>query len=463
MNTTNRHNHRWAWALLGLLLALAPAALCAGEGGGEGMEGGDGDVVVMTDNTARPPMKVTEDNYIEVVGVLANRPVKTPAWKVKEVQYADRNQMFITGMEFRQKGLHFTSTKAFELALSSLSGSKWAQDYCNYYMAEGLYHAKDWKGRTSAQNNKTYAPPADYYAKCIAANPKSRFLLDAMVKIGICRAQEGKFSEAQSALDAAEKRIRDYRNQVMNIGAEYFAAANEAEAMLNYGKGVLFENQARENKDDSLYSRALSSFKSAQSGATGKYYRLYADAVDSELRVMIAMDDTTGAQERAKSVIESFRKNPEPNLIPMMPAAYMALGLAHYQDAEKNIKKDRLPQAEFSFSEARWNFLHVIVEYFDDKDHVAKANYYAGRCYEALKDAEFAALTKARRHYDAVVNDFGESAFAQLAQERLKELPAGSTDEVDTTPGEKLQDDADTKKEGEGEKKEEAAPAAKTE
>jgi len=62
---------------------------------------------------------------------------------------------------------------------------------------------------------------------------------------------------------------------------------------------------------------------------------------------------------------------------------------------------------EETYAEARWAFLNVIAQYFENEDYVGQAHYLAAFCYDKLKDIEpDDAKTKAIREWQAVVTNF---------------------------------------------------------
>lgn len=444
-----------------LLTGFVSDLRAAEEGGGEP----DLDVIKRVDDLPVPPTNIFKDDYITVEGKKGNIPVKVESWAVKEVFYAQRHPTYVTACDKRDKGNYVTAAKAFRLALESMGDKKWAAEYCNFGIGDAFFQNANFSGYTDRQGFK-YEPPSFYFREVIKANPKSRFLLESSVKLAISLAEEGKFDEAGNAFKDAEATIKKYRDELGKVNPKYREYADKFISMSTFGHARMLEKKAGEDPakfKDYDFGPTISAYRSAQSMAeTAKATEVYSDAVDGELRVMVKMNDYAGAKARANGIIDKYKEKSDSNLLGMLPGAYTVLGLANYNEGVDYIdNKKQVPQAMNAFAEARWNFLHVIVQFFDNDDYVAKAHFFAGMCYKRLKDQEPDGAEKAVRHFTSVVNDYPNSNFAELAKLELEKLggakaPAATAENTKTgevKTGEKKTGEAKTDEKKSGEAK----------
>ncbi|MCZ7647107.1 MAG: hypothetical protein M5U26_17930 [Planctomycetota bacterium] len=416
-------------SLLAFVALVAPHAVYAqGDEGGEEQE--ELDYIKLVGGTSRAT-KITKDDFLHVEGLHKKVPVKEKSYGVEDVLYADRDANYMRAMEYRKQGKFLTAAKYFRISLEEIGAkAKWAKEYCNYYIGDCFFQSGDFVGYKD-KSGYQYQPAAVYYRECLAAKPKSRFALDCYVKLVTCLAEIGKLDEAEQAFKDAEKFIKDYRNETMQVDSRYLDDAKRALALATYGRAKMLERREdrKENVKDRDYTAALSGYKSAQSEATGKFTDIFSDAAEGEMEVLVKMEDYSGAKSRAETFIEKFKEKADTDLIPVLPAAYSAVGRASYAQGLKYETQNQDLQAENAFTEARWNFLHVIVQFFDKDDQVARAHYFAGACYTKMLTKEPDAKGKAIRHWQALVSEYPSSIFVPLAQDGLKNLGAGGAAE----------------------------------
>jgi len=390
----------------------------AGEGEQEEV---DLDMVKRTDDVPVPPMKITKDDYESVEGVKGKQKLPAvPGWVVKEVFYADRDPAYSQAIEKRDAGNFVTALKGFRIALEKMTDKKWASEYCNFGMADALYQDNRFSECYEDREGVRYRKPSEYFREVIKANPKGRFLLEAHVKLAISLAEEGKMEEAQTAFTEADGAIKAYREKMIRVDAKYRDIAEKYRVMAVMGNARMLEKKADGQGDNADYNSALSKNKDAQSASTGKYPEVYADAVDGELRVLTKMKDYVSANMRAQSILDQFKQKPEPELYRMLPGAHAVKGMSSYSQAVEAKEKKQVVQANKLFAEARWEFLHIVVKFFDNDDYLAQAHYFVGMCYAGLKNEESDAMVKAVRHWRSVVEKFPHSRFKLLAEDELK-------------------------------------------
>lgn len=135
-------------SVLACLGALAAASAWTGEKQAAKPEEEEWDLVIRNDKVVVPPLKITKDNYIEVVGRVNGRGLeyKVPAYAIKDVLYADRDPNYSAAIEKRDEGRYPLAALYFYRALEAMTAQKWAAEYCNYGIANALYENGSFKG-----------------------------------------------------------------------------------------------------------------------------------------------------------------------------------------------------------------------------------------------------------------------------------------------------------------------------
>ncbi|MEI6232884.1 MAG: hypothetical protein WCT04_07525 [Planctomycetota bacterium] len=406
-----------------LAIAFCLAALVASARAGEAGQEEDLDAVILNNPNSPtvPPTKVTSDDYIAVVGKYKNSTVKKESHLVKDVVYADKDQNYSLAIDKRDEGRWTLAALYFSKALDNLKDAKWANEYCNYGIGNAFYSAgifSGYKGRTL-----TYTPASDYLKKALDANPKSRFMLDIIVKLPVCYAENEKLKDNLALADAAvvdaAKRIADYKKETGSLGAGYSEAADRAVVLLGVAKARIAEKKVAAGVAGITAQSSRDMWREARVKAA-KYPDVIGECVEGEFRAMIQMKQYTQAVTEANAIIEKFNQQSDYTLVPQLPAAYMSLGQANLAQGLDFEGKGNKPLAENAYAEARWAFLNIIAQFFDNDDYVAQAHYLSGLCYEKLITVEPSdAQTKAIREWQSVVNNFPKSAYKADAVKKL--------------------------------------------
>ena len=402
---------------LGMLFCVA--ALFASARAGVAGQEEDMDVV-MLNNPALPtvpPTKITRDDYVSVEGKYKNAAVKRESHLVKEVIYADKDSNYSLATEKRDEGRWTLSALYFSNALDNLKEAKWAPEYCNYGIGNAFFSAgifTGYKGRA-----RSYAPASDYFKKALEANPKSRFMLDIVTKLPICYAEQDKLDEADSATKDAADRIAKYKEETVKLGTGYAEPADRALVQLAIAKARIAEKKVANGKGNTAQgSRDL--WHEARIKAA-KFPDLIGECVEGEFRGMIKMKLYTQAVTEANAIIDKYNQQSDYSMLPQLPAAFMSLGQANFAQGLEYEGKGNKPLAENAFAEARWAFLNIIAQFFDNDDYVAQAHFLTGLCYEKLITVEPTdAQTKAIREWQSVVSNFPKSEFKPQSVEKLK-------------------------------------------
>ncbi|HEY3321756.1 MAG TPA: hypothetical protein VGP72_14895 [Planctomycetota bacterium] len=441
--------------------ACFASALCfAGQAPEKAAEAAAGDedldVITRIDGRTEPPTKIIQDNYERVIGKHKGVERKVASCLVKEVVYGDKDGNYAAALEKRDEGRYALSAMYFLKALTNMTKQKWAAEYCNYGAGCALYEDGKFNGYVGRSGMK-YDPPVEYFKKVLEANPKSRFTLDILVKIPVCLAEMGKLDEAEAKLKEAEGRIKKYRDETIPIAQEFGEQCDRASAHVGLAQARMAERKAvgGTGKWDDAKEKYLSARFKCQ-----KYPDLLAEAVDGVLRVLVMMKDYNGAKAEADNIIEKYHKEGEKHL-PLLPGAYTVLGKANLAQAVEFEGKNQAIQAKQSYAEARWAFLHVIAQFFDNDDYVAGAHYFAGICYDKLKDIEPDAAGKAVRHWSVIVEHFKKSDFRGEAEKELTRVGAEIPKTPAPEPAGPATAGADTKKEAEPKKPDPKKPPAK--
>jgi len=420
------------------------------------------DVIQRTDQE-RPatlsPNGITREDYLFVEGRQKGSTVKLESYKVKDVLRGDRPTEYNNALDRKRDGRYTVAAKWYTAALEKMKDKAWAVEYCNYGVAECLYeagHYDGYKGKTY-----TYQPPAHYYGEAIKANPKSRFLLDASVKIAICLIESGKLQEAEKAFMEAQAAIKRYREDTAKTGdMNYREAANRAESLIKLARAKQLEKRADQEKTP--HDQALQAYKDCQSTSKAmKFFDVAAEATEGEMRVLVKDRQFGEAKIRAQEIIDKYKKDCDPNLLGMLPVAYTVMARASLAQANEYEGRNQPVQAQLAYADARWNYLQVLVQFFDKDEYVAEAGYFAGLCNDKLKDQEPDARQKAIQCWQDVKKNFPTSQFAEMAAADLKRVGAdGEKKKGEATKDEPKKGEAkkDEPKTGEAKKDEAKTP-----
>ena len=418
-------------------LALSAACLCFLSSGRvfavEAPQEDDLDAILLVGKVPPlPPTKVTQDNYVQVIGAYKGSNVKREGYLVKDIVYADKDSNYQTALDKRDEGRYTLAALYFSKALESLKDRKWAAEYCNYGLGNAFYAAgifEGYKGRT-----KTYEPAAEYFKRVLEANPKSRFMLDTVSKIAVCLAEQKKIPEAEAAIKDAESRIKKYRDETGRIAMGYNEAADRAMVQVSMAKAHISEEAVAMKSAGATPSQTRDLWHEARAKAT-KFPELQGECVEGELRALIDMKQYEEAKAEASNIIDKFNQQNEYGLMALLPAAYSARGMAYLAQALDYEAKKNKPLAENAFAEARWDFLNVIAQFFDNDEYVAAAHYRAGICYEKLAAVEPTdAKQKAVREWQSILVNFPKSDFRNMAAAKLRENGVPVEDEKLAAP-----------------------------
>ncbi len=407
------------------LVLFACLGLCAvAQAAGAPMPGQqeDLDQIITLDGKLAAATKIEKEDYLSVDGKYKNFPQKVPSCSIKEVIYAERDGDFDQGVTQRELGHYRKAGLFFYRALQNMKDQKWAEEYCNYYLGSVFYANGDYTGY-KGKSGVVYSPPSVYFTQVLVKNPKSRFLPEILSKIVRCLAEEGKLTEADAAAKDADERLKKYQDETSRAGGGYAPVIALTRAQLLVAQAHVMECKASKEGTKEAWTNAQDAWQRAVS-QVAKYPDLLTEATNGVLFGLLKMGQPDAAKEEANRKIEKFRKDGDLTLLPVLPGTYMVVGLASYTQAIDFDSKGNKIQARKLFAEARWAFTNVMGQFFDNEDYVAQSYYYAGLCYDKLKDIEPDAADKAVRNWRVIIRDFGSSGYKELAEKELQRVGA---------------------------------------
>jgi TolA-binding protein len=429
----------------------------AGDAGNE--QPPDEDIVLRTDGKMAPPSNIKSESYIEVT---FKKGAPVPSYLVKEIIRANRDANYSTAIEKRDQMKFTLAAFHFQAALAAAPDEPWVKEYCNYGLAEALYQAalnanpEAWKGY-KGKSGKEYKAPGHYYREVLKANPKSRFILDVLVKLPVCLAEEGSIAEADTAIADAKKGIEAYKAECGRIAAGYAQLVDRAMSQLAVSDARVTEKKFSLGKD----SAANAEKKWGDAKRLCKNFPdLHGEALDGLFLVLLnkakaskdageKADAYNSAKSEAKAIIDAYSATGDLKLIPLLPGCYNVMGEVNMAQGDDYAKAKNDMKSNDAYAEARWAFTHVIAQFFDNEDYVAAAHYNVGYCCQKLKGVEKDAADKAAQHWKVVVNNFPKSRFKSLAEEELRNAGAAvapeKKDEPAKTEPEKKDDTKKTK------------------
>ena len=363
--------------------------------------------------------KITTDNYITIEGFSRNSKVELPSHKVKDVLRADRPREYDIGLMQIRRGRYAAAAKCFSSVLRSADhrNKPWVIEYCNYRMGEAVYKGGLWEPPGKTTRNR-FSPPEDYYAKMLKANPRSRYMLNAITRIPLCLTEQEKFEEARKAIMVAESAIKKYREETAEIG--YRTSADKAEARLKMANAQLLE-------DKRDFEKAKEQYLVVQRMASKKYRHIHSYALEGELRCLMKQYKLADAKARAESLIEKCKESGDPALADVLPCAIAAVARGSLVEAGGFEAKNDKAQAQQSYANARRYYQKLLTSFRNRVEFTEEAIYFVGLCFYKLRDKEPDAMDMAIRYFRQVQRVFPNGALAKQAALDLKSLPGLET------------------------------------
>lgn len=325
--------HNIAPALsLGCLLALALPALA--------------DDIILRSGDAKNGVTVMSESLAEVVYQEkggAKGSIK-PGTKVRLIIRDNMTESLDNALSFLGAGKYQSAIDEFNVVTSTSQG--WQVEYAYH----GLGRAKMMLGMKGDKGALSEAVLA--FEKVIETNSSSRFAVEVQLYKGICKRLQKDFDGAIAAYSAAKTTagsVGDGWPERAGCGVGWSQLEKgDANAALSTFEGVV--GSARSHPE--VYREALSGWCEAAAKA-GR-----AKDIEGKIASM------KGSKDRAT--------------------------LAVFHNGMGRIKF-----AEKEYADARAEFVKVVALYYADPNEHARALYFAGRCYEALGEGDYARTYRA--------------------------------------------------------------------
>lgn len=255
----------------------------------------------------------------------------------------------------------------------------WAPNYARYRIVELSAFMNDLPGLSTAVDS------------LVAASPESRYVPLAMVQRVETQILNAKFDDAKASATA-------FKDLVTSKGMSQ---------RWKYEQELLALRADRSKKGEALegalqtLSRAAAVFPTVTNAA---------DVATAES--MLARSEFTKAEELFRGVTEAPNADDS-----TMAAAFTGLGDCLYRRAETKVGSDD-EGAKKLFEEAQVAFMRTVVNYRFQYVYVAKAAFYAGRCFQQIGGE--GSKEKSAKLLISVIVNFKGSKWAESAKEFQK-------------------------------------------
>ena len=371
-------------ALAGVLAALLAdgEALC--QGGGEEFS----DQIVRVMGPRASSVKVLKDNWQGVVAKHQVADITVPVDQVKDVVYGNAPSKFTRAKRNAKMGAFTPAIGEFGELQASYAEFPWMKQY-----------ALDWLGYCHLYRGKQgdLAKSRASFEKLLNEVPDTRFIFQAMLYKADTYYYEENWTGARSAYEAARRKFETLSREAKVRSVQKYCMKRSREA--EYWAVRVIEA----TRD---YERAKSSYSQLEVRTDDAEVKIKAQAGVGRCLLRLRMYDQ--AQKLYEKMIKEADKAGDSSVLGQ---AYCGLGDCHYE------KKD--------YSRSRWNYLKVVVRDFTaERNYVAKAHLFAGRCYERLgsERKEKGALQRAKRHYKVVLDEYSDSIWKPDAEQALRRL-----------------------------------------
>lgn len=269
---------------------------------------------------------------------------------VVRVDYGDAPQDFRRAMAlFKLNRQHDKALEQFTKAASATGVRSWLKDYTAYYSAECVR-------RQAGSDAGALADAVKRYQGILRDNSNGPFRDGVLFGLGRTLLNQGK-------LDDARKQFERLERSGLKVEFKLGARLGLAEIFI------------REKQPD----KALKQYDAALAGRKTGGVDLYRQAVVGKANVLIGLNQFDETTTFLKGVLKTNRS------AKLFAEAYVALGDCHYKRAGtlKDEKKVRS-----AYKEALFNFLRVEVLYPQNPALLAKAFFFAGKCFQKLEQNE---------------------------------------------------------------------------
>lgn len=333
-------------------LAFAGAACLASPREGTAAQK-EPDTVILR-NGSRLEIRITKDTYAGVEGRRKAEVVKVETAKIQRVLYGDRSREFSVAARKFDEGKFRTAARYYRKSLGAMPKCKWAPAYCNFWIAESLFRARDFKGYTD-RTGHTYQPPSHYYLAAIKANPKSRFLLRACTRYGRSLVEEGQMDSAKKAFKVARATVGRIKPE---LGGGGIWQSKLVEAECKYGEAEIRRRDKTEvAKDPFAISQA---YRTVQILARSRSKTLYLDAIEGELGLYLESKKYDDLITRSESLLSELDSLPPWERGDLPGKIWYCMGKGEIGLAFRFYWKSQRSTANKHFHRARAHYRNVI-------------------------------------------------------------------------------------------------------
>lgn len=379
---------RFAACWIGAVLLLAIAGAAPGQEEDVQLD----DEIILKNGPPRIRVKILEDTWQGVKYRMGKRlmPQTVPVNNVASVRYAEQPGRWADFAEYATtKRFYSKAIIYFNKKLERLQGEPWRGQYIFFYL--GYAHLQ--RGDTA----KDYEEARKNFEMLKSGPYKdSRFIFQAYKGIGDSYYSENRYDEA---IDAYKKARKKFVAMAQKAGSDPVQRYCQWWAHKSEYARIRVVEETDPETAKSQYDRLASKARN------------FPDIVSlcraGVGRSLIKTKQYPRAIKRFEAMIEEARNSGEDAAL---SGAYVGLGDCYYANKD--------------YIRARYNYLRVIVLYFQDEQYLMQAHYFAGRCYEKLAEdrREPDAKKWACRHFRILVERYGKGGFTKLAEKRLAEL-----------------------------------------
>jgi len=300
------------------------------------------DVIVLTDGTRFTNVRVTSESLAEVKYTTSSGTARsvTPGAKVRLILRDDLPEGYENGQRYLRSGDYRAAISEFQSVASAAGGKSWLAEYSYFKLAEA-YRLQGIRRKDSG----SLSDAVGAYNKVIEQNGQSRFLFVAHLRRGVCFRIMKQYGKATNAYEAAGAAAGAH-----SLGDAFTKRASLGAAWTKLESGD--------------HAGAKSAFEACASG-TSADSGLHRQAMSGWCEAAVAGGDAAAVKAKMEGLLGSANTREQKAMV------HNGLGVALF--------------GEKKYAEARLHFVQTIAINFSDPDEHARALYYAGRCYAALK------------------------------------------------------------------------------
>lgn len=341
-------------------LVLAIAAVPLTVAAGAAAEAEPEDRIVRITGAIIANVKVVTDTWQEVVGRRGMLETKEPGYRVKTVVYAGTPKEYTDGLEAAASEDYVLALQNLIFTLKKLDeNTAFLKQYLYYHIA--LYYTK-----RGAEDD--FGKARGYLEKLFAEVPEARLLPDALLLFADAWFLQGEqYEPALEAFRDAESKLKNMAQKVFDVEHTRYLDEKAYQAKFRQGECLLLLRR---------YPEAKNIFQAVKAEA-----RNYPSV---RLMAHLGMARALWQEERLDDAFKEFSDvvsdAEKAGIRDILAGAYAGLGDCRFQKNEPR--------------EALWNYLRVVVQYFDAAEYVPKALYRAALCWLKISEQDKAAEAK---------------------------------------------------------------------